>query len=165
MKVPGRRHGQFTRHFAVGSDATTIFTDDTEAGTPTSFTKSPTSGGASSAQNIGPDGFFGKRIHFDRATGNIYSDGGPIRDSNGVIDGTFDVSQPTDPTLRSWFPTRTSEPHFSRNTVRSGPGECKSIRSSWLIYSLSRFDPIERGCRWRSNPFAALGPEWISACH
>jgi hypothetical protein len=120
MKVPaGIGTGDLLDTFQWTSDATTIFAADTESGTANLFYKIPvTSGGASSAQNIGPVGFFGKRIHFDHASGRIYSDGGPIRDSNGIINGIFDVSEPSDP----YFTVMVPDPNlgaafFAKNSV------------------------------------------------
>ncbi len=148
-------------------DASTIFAADTESGTANLFYKIPvTSGGASSAQNIGPVGFFGKRIHFDHASGRIYSDGGPIRDSNGVINGIFDVSEPSDP----YFTVMVPDPNlgaafFAKNSATN----TRRRRANRFVragsFVTDRFDPIERWCSRRSDPFAALGPEWISDGH
>ena len=156
MKVPGGAGtGNSLDTLQWGSDATTIFAADTEAGTANLFYKIPvTSGGASSAQNIGPDGFFGKRIHFDRATGNIYSDGGPIRDSNGVIVGTFDVSQPTDPYFTVMVPDPNLRAAFFAK--HSSFGTAGVQIDSFELAHLSLIDSIQLSAGVDGDPIRLL---------
>jgi hypothetical protein len=167
MKVPaGIGTGDLLDSFQWTSDATTIFAADTESGGANLFYKIPvTSAGASSAQIIGPVGSFGKRIHFDHASGRIYSDGGPIRDSSGTVNGIFDVSQPSDP----YFTVMVPDPNlgaafFAKNSVLT-PAVGVQIDSFELAH-LSLLDSIQlndgvtgdpiRLLRWGQNGLALV---------
>ena len=167
MKVPaGIGTGDLLDTFQWTSDATTIFAADTESGGANLFYKIPvTSAGASSAQIIGPVGSFGKRIHFDHASGRFYSDGGPIRDSSGTVNGIFDVSQPSDP----YFTVMVPDPNlgaafFAKNSVLT-PAVGVQIDSFELAH-LSLLDSIQlndgvtgdpiRLLRWGQNGLALV---------
>lgn len=76
-----------------GADAGTLFAANNESTGFDFYRLSVAADGVSIALDAaGAASGFGARIHFDRTTGLVYSDGGRVVDGDGVLQGTFGAS-------------------------------------------------------------------------